>query len=143
MASSPKRQKTGSEVVLYSYWRSSCSYRVRIALNIKGIKYKYEAVHLLNDGGEQLKPGYAALNPMKELPTLEIDGLVLKLKDGIVKAIQLAEQSGEALHVMPAHLDELQAIEHTRCYMGPEVLKGKVGPHGLGDDGQRSTPRLP
>ena len=45
-----------SNVVLYSYWRSSCSWRVRIALNIFKIAYEYRAVHLLTDGGQQFKP---------------------------------------------------------------------------------------
>ncbi len=58
------------EFALYSYFRSSASYRVRIALGLKGIDYEYRAVHLLNDGGEQLKTDYAALNPSREVPTL-------------------------------------------------------------------------
>ena len=48
---------------LYSYFRSSAAYRVRIALNLKGLPYDYAPVHLLRDGGEQLKPDYRALNP--------------------------------------------------------------------------------
>ena len=58
------------EFALFSYFRSSASYRVRIALGLKGIDYEYRAVHLLNDGGEQLKTDYAALNPSREVPTL-------------------------------------------------------------------------
>lgn len=66
-----------SDFVLYSYFRSSASYRVRIALNLKQIDYDYEAVHLLNDGGEQHKPEYRALNPSREVPTLVHQGKVL------------------------------------------------------------------
>lgn len=55
---------------LYSYYRSSCSYRVRIALNHKNIPYEYVPVHLVKDGGEQLKAEYSKLNPKKEVPTL-------------------------------------------------------------------------
>lgn len=58
------------EFALYSYFRSSASYRVRIALGLKGVDYEYRAVHLLNDGGEQLKSEYANLNPSREVPTL-------------------------------------------------------------------------
>ena len=58
---------------LYSYFRSSAAYRVRIALNLKGLGYEYEAVHLLRDGGQQLKPEYRALNPDGIVPTL-VDG---------------------------------------------------------------------
>ena len=58
------------DFVLYSYFRSSASYRVRIALNLKGIPFEYKAVHLLNDGGEQHKDDYRKLNPAREVPTL-------------------------------------------------------------------------
>jgi len=58
---------------LYSYFRSSAAYRVRIALNLKGLPYDYAPVHLLRDGGEQLKPAYRRLNPDAILPTL-VDG---------------------------------------------------------------------
>src|ERR1700712_2896312 len=58
---------------LYSYFRSSAAYRVRIALNLKGLDYEYAPVHLLRDGGQQLKPEYRELNPDGIGPTL-IDG---------------------------------------------------------------------
>jgi len=64
-------------VVLYSYFRSSASWRVRIALAMKDIKYEYKPVHLLNNGGEQKSEEYTKLNPMAQLPTLMIDGLTL------------------------------------------------------------------
>lgn len=73
---------------LHSYWRSSCSWRVRIALAWKGIEYEYRAVHLLNSGGEQLLEPYTALNPMRELPTLEIDGLVLTQSLSILEYLE-------------------------------------------------------
>lgn len=60
---------------LFSYWRSSSSWRVRIALDFKGIAYAYEAVHLVQNGGEQHQASYRAHNPMAQLPTLEIAGL--------------------------------------------------------------------
>jgi maleylacetoacetate isomerase len=63
--------------ILYSYFRSSASYRVRIGLALKGIDYDYRAVHLVEGGGAQYKPDYAALNPMHEVPSLLIDGHVL------------------------------------------------------------------
>jgi len=55
---------TQSKPILYSYFRSSCSWRVRIVLNWKGIEYEYRAVHLVKDGGEQNKEEYKKLNPM-------------------------------------------------------------------------------
>lgn len=58
---------------LYSYFRSSASFRVRIALELKGLSYDTVPVHLLKEGGQQLKPEFRAVNP---------DGLVPALVDG-------------------------------------------------------------
>ena len=58
---------------LYSYWRSSAAYRVRIALNLKGLPYDIIPVHLTNDGGEQHRDDYRDLNPQELVPVL-IDG---------------------------------------------------------------------
>jgi maleylacetoacetate isomerase len=58
---------------LYSYWRSSAAYRVRIALNLKGLDYVIAPVHLVRDGGEQHHDDYRALNPQQLVPTL-VDG---------------------------------------------------------------------
>ncbi|MGO4809264.1 maleylacetoacetate isomerase [Cupriavidus sp. 2MCAB6] len=62
---------------LYSYFRSSASYRVRIALRLKGLPYEYVPVHLLRDGGQQLLPAYRSLNPDALVPTLVDDDQVL------------------------------------------------------------------
>lgn len=58
---------------LYSYFRSSAAYRVRIALNLKGLSYEYLGVHLLKNGGEQLADSYLKVNPAGLVPTL-VDG---------------------------------------------------------------------
>lgn len=58
---------------LFGYWRSSAAYRVRIALNLKGISYEQESVHLVKDGGEQHGDQYRKLNPNRLVPTL-VDG---------------------------------------------------------------------
>lgn len=55
---------------LFSYWRSSAAYRVRIGLNLKGLQYALSPVHLLRDGGEQHAPAYARLNPQRLVPAL-------------------------------------------------------------------------
>jgi maleylacetoacetate isomerase len=60
-------------IKLYSYWRSSAAYRVRIALNLKGLPYEIEPVHLVRDGGEQHRPEYRQVNPQELVPVL-IDG---------------------------------------------------------------------
>ncbi len=53
---------------LYSYYRSSCSYRVRLALAYKKIDYDYKAIHLVKDGGEQYSEDYLKLNVKAEVP---------------------------------------------------------------------------
>ena len=58
---------------LYSYWRSSAAYRVRIALNLKALPYEIVPVHLVNNGGEQHREEYLELNPQGVVPTL-LDG---------------------------------------------------------------------
>ena len=62
---------------LYTYFRSSAAFRVRIALNLKGLAYDAVPVHLARGGGEQHQPGYRALNPAGLVPTLEVDGQAL------------------------------------------------------------------
>lgn len=60
-------------MILYTYFRSSASYRARIALHLKGIPFESRYVHLLRQGGEQLQPDYKQLNPLGRVPTL-VDG---------------------------------------------------------------------
>lgn len=62
---------------LYTYFRSSAAYRVRIALNLKDIAYDSIPVHLLQDGGQQLLPAYRAVNPSALVPALDDDGAIL------------------------------------------------------------------
>ena len=62
-----------TDTVLYGYWRSSATYRVRIALNLKGVSYRTVGVNLLKD--ENLGPGHIARHPSGRVPILEIDGV--------------------------------------------------------------------
>lgn len=55
---------------LYSYWRSSAAYRVRIALQLKRLPHEIVPVHLLREGGEQHRADYRALNPQQRVPAL-------------------------------------------------------------------------
>ena len=63
------------------YWRSSCAYRVRIALGLKGLPFEYAAVHLMRAGGQQHRPEFQALNPHGQVPVLEVedDGRIVPL----------------------------------------------------------------
>ena len=61
-----------ARAILYDYYRSSASYRVRIALNLKGVDYERRPVNLVES--EQKEAGYRDLNPQGFVPTLEIDG---------------------------------------------------------------------
>jgi maleylacetoacetate isomerase len=56
---------------LYTYFRSSAAYRVRIALNLKGLPYEAVPVHLVKGGGEQLQDAYRAINPSALVPSLQ------------------------------------------------------------------------
>ena len=55
---------------LYSYFRSSAAYRVRIALNLKGIDYETQSIHLVKDGGRNKRPEFRAINPQMRVPVL-------------------------------------------------------------------------
>jgi maleylacetoacetate isomerase len=60
-------------VKLYSYFRSSAAYRVRIALNLKGIAYETVPIHLIKDGGRNKRPEFRAVNPQMRVPVLVTD----------------------------------------------------------------------
>jgi len=62
---------------LYTYFRSSAAYRVRIALALKGLSWTPEPVHMLRGGGEQHAPGYSAIHPQRLVPVLEDQGELL------------------------------------------------------------------
>ena len=59
---------------LYSYFRSSAAYRVRIALNLKGIGYETASIHLVKDGGHNRRPEFRAVNPQMRVPALTTPG---------------------------------------------------------------------
>ncbi len=82
---------------LYGYWRSSSSYRVRIALALKGLAYENAPVHLLEDGGRQHAPEFEAMNPMRQVPVLELEreGGVVRLAQSIAILEYLEERFPE------------------------------------------------
>jgi maleylacetoacetate isomerase len=71
---------------LYNAWRSSASFRVRIALNLKGLPFEYVPVHLLK--GEQFAAAFSALNPSQLVPVLEHDGHVLAQSLAIIEYLE-------------------------------------------------------
>jgi maleylacetoacetate isomerase len=73
---------------LYSYFRSSASYRVRIALALKGISYDYAAVHLLREGGQQLSSLYREISPDALVPSLEDGPEVLTQSLAIIEYLE-------------------------------------------------------
>jgi len=77
-----------SPLVLYGYWRSSASYRVRMALNLKGIDYEQRLVHLVRDGGQQHSEAYRKLNPQGQVPTLVHGERVLTQSPAILEYIE-------------------------------------------------------
>ena len=68
---------------LYDYFRSSAAYRVRIALNLKGVAYESVPIHLVK--GEQSAPDYLAVNPQGRVPALAVDGTVLVQSPAILE----------------------------------------------------------
>ena len=84
---------------LYGYWRSSAAYRVRIALNLKGIEVEQHSVHLVKNGGEQHARDYVALNPQHLVPSLELDdGTVLTQSLAIMEYL---EECGQGMTLLP------------------------------------------
>jgi maleylpyruvate isomerase len=70
---------------LYTFFRSSASYRVRIALNLKGLAYEQVPIHLRRGGGEQLSASYRSINPQALVPALEHDGRILTQSLAIIE----------------------------------------------------------
>ncbi|HEY0333200.1 MAG TPA: maleylacetoacetate isomerase [Stenotrophomonas sp.] len=85
-------------IELFTYWRSSAAYRVRIGLNLKGLPHVLTPVHLVRDGGQQHAPGYGALNPQHLVPTLRHGERV------IGQSLAILEYLDEAFPQTPALL---------------------------------------
>lgn len=73
---------------LYSYFRSSASFRVRIALALKGLAYDYAPVHLVKGGGQQFAGEFKAMNPAALVPVLDDDGTVLTQSLAIIEYLE-------------------------------------------------------
>lgn len=88
---------------LYSYWRSSASWRVRIVLGLKAVPYAYVPVHLVRGGGEQRGAAHLTRNPMGQVPTLEWEegGQVRRLSQSVAIAEYLEARFPEP-RLLPA-----------------------------------------
>ena len=80
---------------LYSYFRSSAAYRVRIALNLKGIGYETQSIHLVKDGGHNKRPEFRAVNPQMRVPVL-----VTTAGDVLIQSLAIIEYLDET-HPQP------------------------------------------
>jgi maleylacetoacetate isomerase len=89
-------------VKLYTFFRSSASYRVRIALNLKGLSYEQAAIHLRRGGGEQLSAAYKAINPQALVPALEDNGKMLTQSLAIIEYLEETHPNPPLLPKNPA-----------------------------------------
>lgn len=98
---------------LWSYWRSSSAYRVRIALGLKGLMYEQIAVHLVRDGGQQHQPEFGDLNPLRQVPVLEVEA------DGerraLVQSMAIIEYLDERYPEPPLLPSSLEERAHVRA----------------------------
>jgi maleylacetoacetate isomerase len=91
------------KIKLYSYWRSSAAYRVRIALNLKGLDHEIVAVNMLKDGGEQLGDAYRQLNPQGLVPTL-VDGDVTLTQS--LAILEYLEEKYPQVNLLPGNIED-------------------------------------
>lgn len=110
--------------VLYDYWRSSASYRVRIALNLLGIEYEAVSVNLL--AKEHKTPEHLARNPKGAIPVLDIDGQRLTQSLAIVEYLEETRPGAHLLPPDPAGRARVRALSyaiamdiHPICNLGP------------------------
>ncbi|MGL4316840.1 MAG: maleylacetoacetate isomerase [Pseudomonas sp.] len=112
-----------SELTLYGYWRSSAAYRVRIALNLKGLAYHQVPVHLVKDGGQQHSADYLALNPQGLVPLL-VDqangGVCIAQSLAILEYLEEVFPVPALLPADPAQRAQLRALAlHIACDIHP------------------------
>ena len=96
---------------LYSYWRSSCSWRVRLALGFKGLEFDIIPIHLVKNGGEQFSEEYEHLNPMNQVPTLVLeDGRLLTQSIAIIEFLEESFPSPALLPKHPYHRAKMREL---------------------------------
>ncbi|XP_073683055.1 maleylacetoacetate isomerase isoform X1 [Garra rufa] len=96
--------------VLYGYYRSSCSWRVRIAFALKGIEYEQKPINLIEDGGLQLTDQFKKINPMRQVPALTIDGITLSQSLAIIQYIDETRPEPRLLPADPKQRAQVRII---------------------------------
>ena len=95
------------QLTLYSYWRSSAAYRVRIGLNLKGLPYHTIPVHLVRHGGEQHADAYRQLNPQQLVPVLKHGDRVLRQS---VAILEYLDETWPSPPLLPASSRDRQRV---------------------------------
>ena len=124
---------------LYTYFRSSAAYRVRIALNLKNLEYEAIPVHLVKDGGQHLKEAYRRINPAGAVPALVDRDLSLSQSLAIIEYLDEAYPYPPLLPGDPAARARVRAIAlDIACEIHPinnlRVLKYLTGQLGLSEE---------
>lgn len=110
---------------LFNYFRSSASFRVRIALGLKNLAYEYVPVHLVKNGGEQLGAQYHETNPMEQVPTLEItQGGKKHLVAQSIAIMELLEELYPEPSILPRDL-----FLRARARELAEIINSGIQPH--------------
>ncbi len=105
---------------LYTFWRSSASYRVRIALNHKGIEYESALIHFRKEGGQHRKPEFLAKNPQGLLPAWEQGGWTLNQSLAIIEYLDETYPEVPLLPDEPKARAEVRALAQViACEMHP------------------------
>jgi len=126
---------------LYSYFRSSASFRVRIALALKGLPYIYEPVHLAK--GHQLLDDFTAVNTDALVPVLEVDGLRLTQSMAIMEFLDEQFPQSPLMPQEAAGKARVRALSQSiACEIHPlnnlRVLKYLTGPLKLDEDSKNT-----
>src|SRR5262245_46933138 len=126
-----------AKALLYDYFRSSASYRVRIALNLKGVKYEQRPVNLAD--GAQKDGGYRTLNPQGFVPMLEIDGHRLTQSLSIIVYLDQKFRDPPLMPSDPAEAAHVRSLAlAVACDIHPlnnlRVLKYLRGPLGVSEE---------
>jgi maleylacetoacetate isomerase len=98
-------------VKVYTYFRSSAAYRLRIALNLKGLNGDMVSIHLQKDGGQHRKPEYRAINPQMRVPALKLDsGEVLTQSLAIIEYLDEVDPQPPLLPRDPVERAKVRAL---------------------------------